>query len=64
MGADGLAGGLGDDSLYSNQFAGVPVEDGAIDTLDGSTAEVDFCRIPFAAVEADVTISCESIDQD
>jgi len=62
-GADVLEGGLGNDRLFSNGFAAVPVEDGAIDTLNGG-ADIDFCRIPFAVVESDITISCETIDQD
>jgi hypothetical protein len=41
----------------------VPVADGAIDKLDGFTG-TDHCRVPFVNVEADITISCEIINQD
>jgi Ca2+-binding RTX toxin-like protein len=63
LGADDLRGGLGDDNLASNKFFGVPVADGAIDKLDGFVG-TDYCRVPFVNVEADITISCENINQD
>ena len=62
-GADQLRGGRGNDNLASNRFFGVPVADGAIDTLDGFDGS-DYCRVPFVNVEADITISCENINQD
>jgi Ca2+-binding RTX toxin-like protein len=61
-GADLLDGGAGDDTIAGNQLFGVPVADGAIDTLNGNSGTADYCRIPFA--EADITIGCETIDQD
>jgi Ca2+-binding RTX toxin-like protein len=63
LGADDLRGGRGDDQLASNQLFGVPVADGAIDKLDGFEGN-DYCRVPFVNVEADITISCENINQD
>ena len=62
-GSDIIQGFGGNDTLASNQLFGVPVKDGAIDLLDGGTG-IDSCRIPFVSVEADVTISCENINQD
>ncbi len=62
-GADDLRGGLGNDTLASNDLFGVPVADGAIDKLDGFDG-TDSCRVPFVSVEADITISCEIINQD
>ncbi len=62
-GADDLRGGRGNDQLASNEFFGVPVADGAIDKLDGFDG-TDYCRVPFVSVEADITISCENINQD
>jgi Ca2+-binding RTX toxin-like protein len=62
-GADLIQGFGGNDTLASNQLFGVPVNDGAIDTLDGGTG-VDSCRIPFVTVEADILISCENVNQD
>ena len=62
-GADHLLGRAGDDTLASNRAFGVPVQDGAIDTLSGDTG-FDTCRVPFVNVEADVTNSCEAINQD
>ena len=63
LGVDDLRGGAGNDTLASNQLFGVPVADGAIDKLDGFTG-TDHCRVPFVNVEADITISCEIINQD
>jgi len=63
-GADVLEGGGGNDRLASNRLFGVPVADGAIDTLNGGAGDQDLCRIPFVTVEADITISCELINQD
>ena len=63
-GADALDGGGGNDRLAGNRLFGVPVEDGAIDRLNGNSGDLDFCRIPFVIVEADSTISCEIINQD
>ena len=48
--ADLIQGFGGNDTLASNQLFGVPVKDGAIDTLDGGDG-VDTCRIPFVTVE-------------
>ena len=62
-GSDIIQGFGGNDTLASNQLFGAPVNDGAIDLLDGGTG-IDTCRIPFVSVEADVTISCENINQD
>ncbi|MGH8571254.1 MAG: calcium-binding protein [Gammaproteobacteria bacterium] len=61
-GADVLDSGLGNDQLASNRLFGVPVEDSAIDTLDGGLGDSDRCRIPF--VEPDVTTACELINKD
>ena len=38
----------------------MPVADGAIDKLDGFEGN-DYCRVPFVNVEADITISCETM---
>jgi Ca2+-binding RTX toxin-like protein len=62
-GADWIQGFGGNDQLAANDLFGVPVKDGAIDTLDGGNG-IDYCRIPFVSVEADITISCENINQD
>jgi len=62
-GADKIDGGSGNDQLASNDLFGVPVKDGAIDTLNGGP-DNDSCRVPFINVEADITISCESVNQD
>jgi Ca2+-binding RTX toxin-like protein len=62
LGADNLDGGAGDDQLAGNQFFGVPVADGSIDTLNGNAGTADYCRV--SATEPDVTIGCETIDQD
>jgi len=40
-----------------------PVADGKIDTLNGGDG-IDYCRVPFFAVETDIHISCENVDQD
>jgi Ca2+-binding RTX toxin-like protein len=63
LGQDTVDGGPGNDTLASNQLFGVPVADGAIDTVNGST-DTDYCRVPFVNVEADITIACETVDQD
>ncbi|HEU5267703.1 MAG TPA: hypothetical protein VFU35_13430 [Jatrophihabitans sp.] len=63
-GADFLEGFGGNDQLASNQMFGVPVADGRIDTLDGGDGTADYCRVPFVAVEADITKGCEIINQD
>jgi hypothetical protein len=62
-GKDKLDGGPGNDTLASNQLFGAPVADGEIDTLNGNTG-TDRCRVPFTVVEADITISCEIVNQD
>lgn len=62
-GADTINGGPGQDRLASNGFFGVPVADGSIDVLNGSS-DTDTCRIPFTVVEDDATISCEVINED
>lgn len=62
LGADRLDGGAGDDTIAGSQLFGVPVADGAIDTLNGNSGTADFCRVPFQ--EADVTIGCETVDTD
>lgn len=62
-GADDLRGGRGNDRLASNELFGVPVADGSIDNLDGFEG-TDYCRVPFVTVEADITVGCETIDQD
>jgi Ca2+-binding RTX toxin-like protein len=62
LGRDTIVGGPGNDTLASNQLFGVPVADGSIDTVDGSTG-VDHCRVPFPTVEADL-VACETVDND
>jgi Ca2+-binding RTX toxin-like protein len=62
-GKDKLDGGPGNDTLAGNQLFGVPVADGAIDTLNGNVG-TDGCRVPFPVVEKDITISCENVNQD
>ena len=49
-GKDTLEGGLGDDQLASNDLFGVPVQDGAIDHLDGGPVRHDYCRVPFMSM--------------
>lgn len=61
LGADFLEGNNGNDTLTGNRLFGVPVADGAIDTLNGGD-NTDRCRVAFN--EADITISCEVIDVD
>jgi Ca2+-binding RTX toxin-like protein len=61
LGADTLDGGSGNDTIAGNQLFGA-VADGAIDTLNGNVGTADFCRVPFN--EADITLGCETIDQD
>jgi len=39
-------------------------ETSAIDTLNGGGGDIDLCVLPFAAVEGDVTIFCESTNHD
>lgn len=62
LGKDVIDGGPGDDTLASNQLFGVPVADGAIDTVQGNLG-TDHCRVPFFTVETDL-VACETVNQD
>jgi Ca2+-binding RTX toxin-like protein len=63
-GKDRLNGGLGDDQLAGNDPFGAPVNDGSNDVLDAGDGTRDSCRVFFRNVEADITIGCETINQD
>ena len=64
LGADTINGGPGRDQLASNQLFGVPVADGELDSLNGSS-DLDYCRVPFPTIdEQDVAVGCETVDQD
>ncbi|HEY5148632.1 MAG TPA: hypothetical protein VIJ23_02185, partial [Mycobacterium sp.] len=62
-GADLVDGGPDNDQVAGNDLFGVPVADRTIDTSNGGDG-IDYCRVPFFTVEADILISCENVDQD